>query len=157
MIVNKKENLLNPELYCPGWPQNKIERNQKEGLVPGPCFETVKAMKHESDGNTNCNWYSWYSHQKIDKSTCGLRNKKRSGDHRTYCIIELGQYTEKSPVDLRILVVTQTPVRNHRLTLIWKTQKGVYNNNYNDNNNNNNNNNNGPWKTIIISSIYFYV
>ena len=44
-------------------------------------------------------------------------------------IIEIGQNTEKSPGDLRKLAVTQTPVRDHQLTLMWKSH---------DNNNSNN-------------------
>ena len=47
----------------------------------------------------------------------GLGNNRTNGDHPNYCIIESGQNTEKSPGDLRRLVVTQTPVRNHQLTL----------------------------------------
>ena len=35
-----------------------------------------------------------------------------------FCIIEISQNTEKSPRDLRILVVTQPPVRNHQLSLV---------------------------------------
>ena len=47
------------------------------------------------------------------------------GVHPNYYIIENGQNTEKSPGDLRRLAVTQTPVKDHRLTLMWKTLKGV--------------------------------
>ena len=50
-------------------------------------------------------------------------NKRTSGYHPNYCFIEIGQNTEKSPGDLGRLVVTQTPVRNHQLTLVWKTFK----------------------------------
>ena len=46
-----------------------------------------------------------------------------SGDHPNYCIIEIGQNTEKSPEDLRRLAVIQTPVKDHQLTLMWKTLK----------------------------------
>ena len=35
------------------------------------------------------------------KGTGGLVNKRRSGDHPNYCIIEIGQNTEKDPGDLR--------------------------------------------------------
>ena len=35
-----------------------------------------------------------------------------------FSIIENGQNTKKSPGDLRRLAVTQTPVKNHRLTLM---------------------------------------
>ena len=31
--------------------------------------------------------------------------------------------TEKSPGDVRRLAVTQTPVKDHQLTLMWKTLK----------------------------------
>ena len=44
-----------------------------------------------------------------------------SGDHPNDSIIEDGQYTEKSPRDLRRLAVPQTPVKNHQLTLMGKT------------------------------------
>ena len=66
-------------------------------------------MDHESDSDTNFNWCSWYSHQRIDTKTGGLGNKRISGDHSNYCIIEISQNTEKSPQDLRRLAVTQTP------------------------------------------------
>ena len=35
-------------------------------------------------------------------------NKRTSGDHPNYSIVEIGQNTEKSPGDLRRLAVTQT-------------------------------------------------
>ena len=41
-----------------------------------------------------------------------------SGDHRNYCFIEIGQNTEKIPGDLRRFAVTQTPEKDHLLTLV---------------------------------------
>ena len=58
--------------------------------------------------------------------TRGLGNKRTSGDHPNYSIIERGQNTEKSPGDLS-LVITQTPIKDHQLTLMWKTL-GINNN-----------------------------
>ena len=55
------------------------------------------------------------------------KNKKTNGDHQD-CSIKIGQNTEKSPEDLR-LAVTQYPVRNHQLMLVWKTLKRENNNN----------------------------
>ena len=52
------------------------------------------------------------------KRAGGLGNKRTSGDHPNYCIIEIGQNTEKSPRDLGRLVITQTPLRNHQVTLV---------------------------------------
>ena len=57
----------------------------------------------------------------IAKGTGGLGSWRTSGDHPNYNIIENGQNTEKSPGDLRRLAVTQTPVKNHQLTLMCKT------------------------------------
>ena len=59
----------------------------------------------------------------------GLEDLEVGG--RVEIIIENGQNTEKSPGDLRRLAVTQSPVKDHQLTLIWKT---LMNNNNNKNN-----------------------
>ena len=48
----------------------------------------------------------------------GLGNKRTSGDHSNFSIIEIGQNTKKSPGDLRRLAVTLTPVENHQLKLV---------------------------------------
>ena len=45
------------------------------------------------------------SHQTIGTGTGGLRNKRISGDHPNYSIVEIGQNTKKSPGDLRRLAV----------------------------------------------------
>ena len=42
----------------------------------------------------------------------------RVGDHPNNSIIENGQNTEKSPGDLRRLAVTQSPVKNHQMSLM---------------------------------------
>ena len=55
--------------------------------------------------------------------TGGLGNKRTSGDHPTYCIIEIGQNTKKSPGDLRRLVFTQTTARNYQLILVRKNSQ----------------------------------
>ena len=75
-----------------------------------------KTVEHESDGDTNCNWCSW-----ISTGPWGLGNNRKSGDHPNFSIIQIGQNTEKSPGDLIRLTVIQTPVKDHQLTLMWKT------------------------------------
>ena len=52
------------------------------------------------------------------------------GDHPNSSIIENSQNTEKIPRDLRRLAVTQSPVKDHQLTHMWKT---LMNNNNNNN------------------------
>ena len=58
--------------------------------------ELKKTVEHKKDGYTNCNWCSWYCHQRIGTRTGGLGNNRMSGDHSNYSIIEIGQNTEKS-------------------------------------------------------------
>ena len=43
-----------------------------------------------------------------------------SGDHPNNSIIGNGQNTEKSPGDLRRLAVTQFPVKDHQMSLMWE-------------------------------------
>ena len=69
-------------------------------------------MKHERDGDTNCNRCTRYSHQRFGKGTGGLGNKRTNGDHPNYNFIKIGQNTEKSALDVRRLAVTQTKNSN---------------------------------------------
>ena len=82
-------------------------------------------MEQESNGDISCSWGTRYSHQKIDKETGGLENKRTSEDYPNCSIVEIGKNTEKSPGDLMRLAVTQTQVENYQITLVWKTLKGV--------------------------------
>ena len=80
-------------------------------------LEIEKTVEHESEGYTNCNCCSWYSHQRIDKRTRGLGNKRTTGDNPIYSIADISQNTEKSPGDLRGLVA-QTTVKDNQLMLM---------------------------------------
>ena len=62
--------------------------------------------------------------QRIGARTGGFGNKRTSGDHPKYCIVQISKNTEKSPGKLRF-TATQTLVSNHQLTLVWKTLKGM--------------------------------
>ncbi len=56
--------------------------------------------------------------KRIGKGTCGDDNKRMNGNYPDDSIVNIGQNTEKSPGDLRRLAVTQTPVKDHLLTLM---------------------------------------
>ena len=58
------------------------------------------AREQQSDDNTNCNWYTWYNHQRIGKGTRGTGNQIPRGDHPKYSPVKIGQNTEKSLGDL---------------------------------------------------------
>ena len=85
----------------------------------------ILTMEHKSDGDTNCNWCTRCSHQKIGTGTRGLGNKRMSGDHPNFSSVEISQYTEKSPEEFKRLAVVQTPVEIHPPTLVWKTPKRI--------------------------------
>ena len=55
---------------------------------------------------------------KLGTRTGGLGNKRTSGDHQDFSIIKISQNTELSPGDFKGFTDTQTPVRNHQLTLV---------------------------------------
>ena len=75
-------------------------------------------MEHEGDGDINCNRCTRNNSQMFGKRNRRLRNQKTRRNHLDYSIIEIGQNTEKSPGDLRRLVVTETPVRSHQQMLV---------------------------------------
>ena len=58
-------------------------------------------MDQECDKDTNCYWGVRYSRQRIVTWTRGHGNKRTSGDHLNYDIIEISQNTKKSPGDLK--------------------------------------------------------
>ena len=122
-IINKKKRTCRIVGFAvPDDLMAKLKRNEK--------ISTLNLLGNWKncgcDGDTNCNWCSWYSHQRIGTGIGGLRNTRTSGDHPNYSIIKIGQNTEKSPGDLKRLAITQTLLRNHQLTLVWKTRKGVF-------------------------------
>ena len=47
--------------------------------------------------------------------------KKLEDKLRPYSIVRVGQKSEKDPVDLKRLTVTQIPAIDHQITLVWKT------------------------------------
>ena len=78
-------------------------------------------MEHEGDNYTIRDWCFWYSNQRIIEGTGGLGGRKTSRDHLNNSIIENGQNTEKSPGALGRFAVTQTPLKDDQLMLMWKT------------------------------------
>ena len=54
--------------------------------------------------------------QRLGKRPRRVGNRTHK-DHLNYSFVKIGQNTRKSPGDLRRLAVTQTPVKDHQLTL----------------------------------------
>ena len=82
--------------------EKKREQQNCELYYPGwPQNKTERKWKKDQPGGFG-SWRTW-------------------GDHLKDSIIEDSQNTEKSPGDLRRLTVSQTSMKDHQLTLIWKT------------------------------------
>ena len=100
----------------------------------------LKKLLNEGDCDTNCSGWTWNSTQMLGKGTGRIVNQRKNQDHLDYNNVEIGKKTEKNPGDQRKLAVTQIPVKDHQLKLVWKTHKEQ---------NNNNNNNNNSWQCFI--------
>ena len=72
----KKQNLPNSRRCRPGGPQNENQRNEKSDKNLDLARELKKAMEHEGDGDTNCNWCTWNDLQRLGK---GLEKLKIGG------------------------------------------------------------------------------
>ena len=77
-----------------------------------------KAVEHESDDCTYCDWCVWHNNKRIIKNSGGHEILRTGRDYPNDSIIENGQNTEKSPGDFRRLAVTQTPVKDYQLKLM---------------------------------------
>ena len=84
----------------------KLKESEKKDKYLDLARE-LKKLLNMKVSDTNCNWCSWYSHQRIGTRTGGLGNKGMSGDYPNYSIIEISQNTKISPGDLRRLAFTQ--------------------------------------------------
>ena len=105
----------------------KLKENEKKDKYLNLAWEFKKTVEQESDDYTNCDWCSWYSHQRIDASTGGLRNNWTRGHHPNYCIIKIGQNTEKSPGVFRKLAVLQILMKDSQeeTIIIRETKRKV--------------------------------
>ena len=59
----------------------KLKESKKKDKYLDFARKLKNTEEHESDSYTNCNWFSWYRHQRIGKRSGGLGNKRTSGDN----------------------------------------------------------------------------
>ena len=107
------------DFFVPTVYWEKLKEIEKEDKYLDLARE-LKTMGHESDGDTNCNCFVWYSHQRNDKETGELENKRTSEDHPKDSLIKISKNTEKSPGDWRKFAGTHTPVEDHQLLPVGK-------------------------------------
>ena len=80
---------------------------------------------NNNNNNNDNNNYNNYNNNNYNNynNNGGLGSWLTGRDYPNDTITENGQNTEKSPGELRRLAVTQTPVKNNQLILMWKTLK----------------------------------
>ena len=77
-IIIKKTNLVN---CVPADHRVKLKETKKEDKYLDLARELKKTNQlWNGDGDTNYNWCTWYSHQRISKGTGGLGNKRTCGN-----------------------------------------------------------------------------
>ena len=72
--------------------------------------ELKNAVEHDGEGDTN---YSWCTRKGLEKKTERKENQRNHQNHPDHSIVKIGLNTQKGPVNLRRLTVSQTPINNH--------------------------------------------
>ena len=103
---------------CRGWPQNKTEKKCEK---KDKYIDLAREMKKLWKMLVIIIPIVIGAFGTVTKGTGELGSWRTSGDHPNYNMTENCLNTAKSPGDLRRLAVTQTPVKNYQLMLVWKT------------------------------------
>ena len=94
MIVNKKKRTSQiVDFAVLADHRVKLKESKKKDKYLDFARALKKTVEHENSRDINCNWCSWYSHQRIGKGNGGFGNKRVSRDHPNYSIVEIGQNT----------------------------------------------------------------
>ena len=120
MIYKKERTRRILNFAVPADHRVKLKECEKNDKYLDLAWEWKKPVDHESDGYTNCNWCSWYNHQRTGTKTEGHGNNGTGGDCPNYSIVEIGHNTPKNQGNLRRLAVAQTPVEDYQLKLTQK-------------------------------------
>ena len=75
----------------------RVKIKEKRDKYLNLARELNKTMEHESDGDTNCNWYTWNDSQRLGKRTGRVGNWRTRNNSLNNSIDNIAQNTEKSP------------------------------------------------------------
>ena len=82
IIINKRKRTCKiVDFAVPAHHRVKLIESKNKDKYLDLTRELKKTVEHEGDNYTNYNWCCWYSYQRINIGTGGLRNKRTSGDH----------------------------------------------------------------------------
>ena len=89
----------------------KIKENEKKKKEKylDLARELKNANEYESNSDTNCNWWTWNAPERLSEGAVRDGNRWAIRNHPGNRIVDIGQNTDKSPIDSRRLAVNQTP------------------------------------------------
>ena len=102
-------------------PENHREKKMKMKRLLTPHKRTKNALEQETNRFNNCNLCARNGPQNLGKGAGKFGNWRNNRDYRNHSILKISRYTDKSPRDLRTRAVSQIMVKDHQLTLAWKT------------------------------------
>ena len=74
----------------------KIKESKKVHKYLDLARELKKAVEHEGDGDTNCNWCTWNDPQRLRRNTGRIGNERKNEDHPNDSIVENCQNTKNA-------------------------------------------------------------
>ena len=102
----------------------RVKKKKKRNRIDRQHFNLGRKLKesvnHEVDSDTNSGGSVSNGPQKLAKETVRREDQSKRRDPLDYIIFENGQYTQVNPIDNRRLAVSQTPVKDHQLTMVLK-------------------------------------
>ena len=111
------------EFYHPSKRQSENQRKRKERRTLMLTANKESCWAGRCNIDTNQSWQVWNGPQRHGKGARRAEKFRSNWEYLDNSIHDIGHNTEKSPGDLRRLAVTQTPMKDHQLTLMWKTLK----------------------------------
>ena len=124
IIINKgKRTCRIADFAVPAEHRVKLKEIEKKDMYLDLARELKKTVEHKSDDYTNCNWCSWFSHQRIETRTGGLGKTGRMETIQTTALLSSARILRIVLETWGKLAVTQIPAESHQLTLVWKTLK----------------------------------
>ena len=89
-LIYKKERTLRLFIDFMVLADHKVKRKENETIDKflDRVRELKKAVEHEGDGYTDCNWCTWNDLQRLGKKTDGIENQRKNPDHSSVKIGE---------------------------------------------------------------------
>ena len=83
----KKRTCCINDFAVPAHHRVKINECEKKRQVIRRCLRAKKAVEHESDSDTNCDWHTWNDPQRVRKRAGWVGNWRTNQDNPDYSVV----------------------------------------------------------------------